>query len=166
MHELEAALDYVHGLHKAYLALSESFRIGPLAENARLRKRLRQELSAGTDAYISALVASPGGELTTQRLEECRAEALSRAATAQENQMQLTALVVERRIPLDEFRADLRQLLVLCLNCRAALAALVGSVESAIGKKVLVELRDATLIYVSTSRSAHGVAPGGARGDC
>ena len=57
-----------------------------------------------------------------------------------------------------EVRQDLHQLLSLSLHCRAALAALAPTVDrraaEALGNKVLVELREATLLYVSTARMA------------
>jgi hypothetical protein len=78
--------------------------------------------------------------------------------TALANQKRLASLVEERRIPSPEFRQDLQQLLSLSLHCRAALAALAPTVDRraavALGNKVLVELRDAALLYASTARAA------------
>jgi hypothetical protein len=74
------------------------------------------------------------------------------------NQKRLAALVNERRVSSPEVRSDVQQLLNLSLHCRAALEALAPTVDrraaDALGNKVLVELREATLLYLSTEREA------------
>ena len=79
------------------------------------------------------------------------------------NQKRLAALVNERRVPSPELRSDVQQLLSLSLHCRAALAALAPTVDrraaDALGNKVLVELREATLRYLSTERETGNGSP-------
>jgi len=158
MNELDKALDDLDGLHEAFHALSDPLRASPLVTNAKLGKKLRQDLAAGTDSYASTLMSSSRGELDPKRIKRCRAEALARMPVAVANQKRLAALVNERRVPSPEGRSDLRQLLSLSLHCRAALAALAPTVDrraaDALGNKVLVELRGATLLYLSTAREA------------
>jgi hypothetical protein len=167
MNELEKALDDVDGLQEAFRALSDPERGGPLGSNAELGKKLRQDLAAGADAYVSTLISSSGGELDAKRLNKCRAGALDRMPTAVANQRQLAALVNVRRIASPELREDLQQLLTLSLHCRTALAALAPTVDrraaEALGNKVLVELREATLLYMSTAREADGGGSAAAR---
>lgn len=158
MNELETALDDLGGLHEASCALSDAQRTSPLASNAKLRKKLRQDLAAGTEAYVSTLISTSRGELDPKRIRKCRAVAARMMPAAVASQKRLASLVEERRIPNPEFRQDLQQLLSLSLHCRAALAALAPTVDrraaDALGNKVLVELREATLLYVSTARAA------------
>jgi hypothetical protein len=158
MNELETAIDDLDGLYEAYCALSDTQRVSPLAGNAKLRKKLRQDLAAGANAYVSTLISTSRGELDPKRVRRCRAAAAAMMPTAMANQRRLASLVEERRIPNPEFRQNLQQLLSLSLHCRAALAALAPTVDrraaEALGNKVLVELREATLLYVSTARAA------------
>jgi hypothetical protein len=158
MNELETALDDLDGLHEAYRALSDAPRVSTLTSNGKLRKKLRQDLAAGVEAYVSTLISASRGELDPKRVKKCRAAAVGRMPTALANQRRLAALVEERRIPNPALRQDLHQLLSLSLHCRAALAALAPTVDrraaEALGNKILVELRDATLLYVSTARVA------------
>ena len=160
MNELETALDDLDGLHEAFFALSDTERVSPLASNAKLQKKLRQDLAAGAEAYVSTLISTARGELDAKRVRKCRAAAAAVMPTAMASQKRLASLVEERRIPNPEFRQDLKQLLSLSLHCRAALAAMAPTVDrraaEAIGNKVLVELREATLLYFSTARTADG----------
>lgn len=160
MKEIETALDDLDGLHEASCALSDTTRASPLASNVKLRKKLRQDLAAGADAYVSTLISTSRGELDPKRIRKCRAAAAAMMPTAVASQKRLASLVEERRLPNPAFRQDLQQLLSLSLHCRAALTALAPAVDrraaEALGNKVLVELRDATLLYVSTARTAEG----------
>jgi hypothetical protein len=163
MNELNKALDDLDGLHEAFHALSDPLRASPLVSNAKLGKKLRHDLAAGADAYASTLIASSRGELDAKRIKKCRAKALERMPVAVANQKRLAALVNERRVPSPEVRSDVQQLLSLCLHCRAALAALAPTVDrraaDALGNKVLVELREATLRYLWTEREAGNGSP-------
>ena len=158
MNELTKALDDLDGLHEAFHALSDPLRKSPLVSNAKLVKKLRHDLAAGADAYASKLISSSRGELDAKRIRKCRKEALSRMPVAVANQKRLADLVSQRRVACGEIRSDVEQLLNLSLHCRAALAALAPTVDrraaDALGNKVLVELRKATLLYLSTEREA------------
>ena len=158
MNEIETALDDLDGLHEAFRALSDTQRASTLASNAKLGKKLRQDLTAGFEAYVSTLISTSRGELDRKRIRRCQAAAVGKMPAAMANQKRLASLVEERRIPSPEFRQDLQQLLNLSLHCRAALAALAPTVDrraaEALGNKVLVELREATLLYASTARAA------------
>ena len=158
MNELDKALDDLDGLHEAFHALSDLQRASPLVTDAKLGKRLRHDLAAGADAYASTLISSSRGELDATRIKRCRTKALARMPAAVANQKRLAALVIERRVSSPEVRGDVQQLLSLSLHCRAALAALAPTVDrraaEALGNKVLVELREATLLYLSTEREA------------
>ncbi|HKX43169.1 MAG TPA: hypothetical protein VJO99_18565 [Burkholderiaceae bacterium] len=157
MNEMETALDDLDGLHEALHALSDTRRTSPLARNAELGKTLRRELAAAADAYVSTVISTSRGELDPKRVRKCRTAAAGMMPTAVANQKRLASLVEQRRIPAPQFREDLQQLLSLSLHCRAALAALAPTVDrraaEALGNKVLVELRGATLLYVSTART-------------
>ncbi len=158
MTAIEAALDDLDGLHEALRALSDTQRASTLASNAKLGKKLRAELADAVDTYVSTVISTSRGELDSKRVRKCRAAAAAMMPTAVASQKRLASLVEERRIPNHEFRQDLEQLLSLSLHCRAALAALAPTVDrraaDALGNKVLVELREATLLYVSTARAA------------
>ncbi len=160
MNEIETALDDLDGLHEAFRALSDTQRASTLASNANLGKKLRRELAAAVEAYVSTVISTSRGELDPKRIRKCRAAAAAMMPTAVTNQKRLASLVEERRLPNPEFRKDLEQLLSLSLHCRAALATLAPTVDrraaEALGNKVLVELREATLLYVSTARTADG----------
>lgn len=158
MNELNKALDDLDGLHEAFHALSDPLRKSPLVGNAKLGKKLRHDLAAGADAYASTLISSSRGELDAKRIRKCRKEALARMPIAVANQKRLADLVSQRRVACGEIRSDVEQLLNLSLHCRAALATLAPTVDrraaDALGNKVLVELRKATLLYLSTEREA------------
>ena len=158
MNEIETALDDLDGLHEAFRALLDTQRANALAGNAKLAKKLGRELAGALDAYVSTVISTSRGELDPKRVRKCRAAAAAVMPTAVTSQKRLASLVEERRIPNPEFRQDLQQLLSLSLHCRAALAALAPTVDrraaEALGNKVLVELREATLLYVSTARAA------------
>lgn len=131
-----------------------------LASNAKLGKNLRQDLVAGVEAHLSTIMTSRG-ELVPKRVRKCRAAAVGIMPTTMASQKRLASMVDERRIPNPEFRQDLQQLLSLSQHCRAALAALPPTADrraaEALGNKVLIELLEATLLYVSTARAAdHG----------
>lgn len=108
-------------------------------------------------------MSSTRGELDAKRLKKCRTQALARMPAAVANQRRLAALVGERRVPHPEIRSDVQQPLTLSLHCRAALAALAPNVDrraaDALGNKVLVELRGATLLYLSTERETGNGSP-------
>jgi len=163
MNQLDTALDDLCGLHEAFHALFDSQRASPLVTKAKVRKKLRHDLAAGTDAYVSTLISSARGELSAKRIKKCRTEALARMPAAVANQKRLAALVNERRVPSLEVRGDVQQLVSLSLHCRAALAALAPTVDrraaDALGNKVLVELRGATLLYLATEREAGNGSP-------
>jgi hypothetical protein len=163
MNELDKALDDLGGLHEAFHALSDPRRVSPLVTNAKLGKKMRHDLAAAADAYTSILISSARGELSAKRIKKCRMEALARMPAAVANQKRLAALVNERRVPSLEVRSDVQQLVSLSLHCRAALAALAPTVDrravDALGNKVLVELRDATLHYLSTERETGNGSP-------
>ena len=163
MNELDKALDDLDGLHEAFHALSDDRRANPLLTNAKLVKKLRHELAAGADAYAATLISTTRGELDAKRLKKCRTAALGQMPTGLANQKRLAALVGERRVSSAEVRGDVQQLITLSLHCRAALAALAPTVDrraaDALGNKVLVELREATLLYLSTEREAGNGSP-------
>ncbi len=163
MNELNKALDDLDGLHEAFHALSDPLRASPLVSNAKLGKKLRHDLATGADAYVSTLISSSRGELDAKRIKKCRKEAFARMPVAVANQKRLAALVNERRVPNPDVRSDVQLLLNLSLHCRAALEALAPTVDrraaDAIGNKVLVELREATLRYLSTEREAGNGRP-------
>lgn len=163
MNELNRALDDLDGLREAFHALSDPLRASPLVSNAKLGKKLRHDLAAGANAYASTLISSSRGELDAKRIKKCRAQALERMPVAVTNQKRLAALVNERRVPSPAVRGDVEQLLTLSLHCRTALDALAPTVDrraaDALGNKVLVELRDATLLYLSTEREAGNGSP-------
>ena len=163
MNELDKALDDLDGLHEAFHALSDPQRASLLVTNAKLGKKMQHELAAGADAYASTLISSARGELDATRIKRCRVEALARMPAAVANQKRLAALVNERRVSSPELRSDIQQLLSLSLHCRAALAAFAPTVDrraaDALGNKVLVELRGATLLYLSTEREAGNGRP-------
>jgi len=158
MNEIETALDDLDGLHEAFRALLDTQRANAIAGKAKLAKTLGRELAGALDAYVSTVISTSRGELDPKRVRKCRAAAAAVMPTAIASQKRLASLVEERRIPNPEFRQDLQQLLSLSLHCRAALAALAPTVDrraaEALGNKVLVELREATLLYVSTARAA------------
>jgi len=167
MNELETALDDLDGLHEAFSALADRERSTPLVRNGELTKELRQELAAGADAYLSTLMSSSRGEVNHERLGRCRAAATESMPSALAKQKQLASLVEERRTSAPAIRDDMRQMLTLSLHCRAALDALAPTVDrrsaEAIGNKVLVELRAATLLYAATARDANEDAHAKAR---
>jgi len=163
MNELDKALDDLDGLHEAFHAMSDDRRASPLVADAKLVKGLRHELAAGADAYAATLISSTRGEFDAKRLKQCRTAALTKMPASVVNQKRLAALVSERRVSNAEVRGDVQQLLTLSLHCRAALAALAPTVDrraaDALGNKVLVELREATLLYLSTEREAGNGSP-------
>ncbi|HKW82606.1 MAG TPA: hypothetical protein VJN68_02540 [Burkholderiaceae bacterium] len=147
--------------------MSDTQRKSALAGNAELGKTLRRELAAAVDAYVSTVISTSRGELDPKRVRKCRAAAAAMMPGAVASQKRLASLVEERRIPNPEFRQDLQQLLSLSLHCRAALGALAPTVDrraaEALGNKVLVELREATLLYAATARAADDGATDKAR---
>ena len=163
MNKLEKALDDMSGLHEAFHALCDPQRVSTLVTNAKLGKKIRHDLAAAADAYASTLISSARGELSGKRIKKCRSEALARMPAAVANQKRLAALVNEHRVPNLEVRCDVQHLVSLSLHCRAALAALAPIVDrraaDALGNKVLVELRGATLLYLATEREAGNGSP-------
>jgi len=105
---------------------------------------------------VCAMVAAAHGAVDAERLDRCRAAAISAMPTAAAHRKALAALVSQKRLPGTAIRSDLRELVNLSLHCRAALDALGPTVDrraaDAIGNKVLVELREATLTYLAIAR--------------
>ncbi len=153
---LERALDDLDGLLEACHALADENRTNKLLRNRIAVKGLTRECAAAADAYASTLIASAHGDVDAERIRSCRKAALGTMPTAASRQKDLAALVSEKRLPNAEVRGDLRQLINLSLHCRVALDALGPTVDKraadAIGNKVLVELREATLLYLSHAR--------------
>lgn len=163
MEKLETALDDLDGLLELYRALSDDARTGRLRGGAVAPlKELRRNVAAAADAYAATLMASSGGEVTAQRIAKCRknAEAAMKAALAR--QKELAALVHQQRLPPEPVREDVKQLVTLSLQCRAGVAALAASpvldtkAADAIANKVLVDLREATLVYLARARDSGG----------
>ena len=155
---LESALDDLDGLFEASRALADVSRTSKLLRDNTAAKALTREFAAAADAYTATLIASAHGEVDTKRIRRCRKTALGAMPTAASRQKELAALVSEKRLPNAEVRDDLRQLINLSLHCRVALDALGPTVDKraadAIGNKVLVELRQATLLYLSYARKS------------
>jgi hypothetical protein len=158
MDKLETALDDLDGLHEAYRALRDDARGGPLRRSPSGLKRLQREITAAADAYATTLIASAGGQLSTQRINRCRKNAQAKMKGAIVRHRELASLVNQRRLSSPALREDLRQLVTLSLHCRAAVAALAPTVDKraaeALANKVLVELREATLAYLANARSS------------
>ncbi len=155
-HLLEKALDDLDGLFEASRALADENRASKVLRNRTVVRGLTREFAAAADVYASTLIASAHGDVNTKRIRSCRKAALGTMPTAVSRQKYLAALVSEKRLPNAEVRDDLRQLINLSLHCRVALDALSPTVDKraadAIGNKVLVELRQATLLYLSYAR--------------
>jgi hypothetical protein len=155
---LEAALDDLDGLFEASRAIADDGRRSKLARNMVAVKALKHELAAAADAYATTLIATLHGELEKKRIGKCRKLALAAMPTAAARQKDLALLVSEKRLPSVDIRDDMRQLITLSLHCRAALDALAPTVDKraaqAIGNKVLVELRQVTLLYLASIRQA------------
>jgi len=153
---LEKALDDLDGLFEAYRALADRGRTSKLLRNATAVKGLTRELAAAADAYLATLMATAHGDVDTERIASCRTAAQAAMPRAVSREKDLAALVSEKRLPNTGVRDDLGQLVNLSLHCRAALDALGPTVDKraadAIGNKVLVELRQATLLYLSSAR--------------
>jgi hypothetical protein len=156
--ELETALDDLDGLLEAYRALGDDRR--SLRGNADDRRQLQREVAAAADAYAATLIASAGGDLTGERIRKGRGEAQARMDGAVARQKELAALVGQQRLPAPRIREDVKQLVTLSLQCRAALAALTASpgidasLAEGLANKVLVELREATLTYLARARDS------------
>jgi hypothetical protein len=155
---LEAALDDLDGLFEASRALADEGRRSKLVRNKVAVKALRHELAAAADGYATTMIATLHGDLDWKRIRKCRKVALAAMPTAAARQKDLASLVSEKRLPSANIRDDLRQLITLSLHCRAALDALGPTVDKraaeAIGNKVLVELREITLMYLASVRQA------------
>ena len=155
MKELQTALDDLVGLREAATALGDPERRGLLVKKQALAKSLRRELAAAADAYAATVMSSAGGILDSARLKKCRRNALGEMPEALGHQKALAELVNQRRLAAPAIRADLEQLLALSLHCRAALAALVPLVgrrtADSVGNRLLVALREATLVYLASA---------------
>jgi hypothetical protein len=153
---LEAALDDLDGLFEAFRAIGDEGRRSKLVRNKVAVKALKHELAAAADVYATTMVATLHGEFDRTRIRKCRKVALAAMPTAAARQKELASLVSEKRLPSADIRNDLRQLITLSLHCRAALDALGPTVDKraagAIGNKVLVELREITLMYLASVR--------------
>jgi len=158
MDKLDTALDDLDGLLEVYRALGDDTRASPIRRQPDAVRQLRRELAAAADAYASALIASAGGDVTIKRINKCRRDAQALMKGAVDRQKDLAALVNAQRRPLSAVREDLRQLATLSLHCRAAVAALAPTVDTraadAVANKVLVELREATLLYLANARDS------------
>ncbi len=156
--DLDTALDDLDGLFEAFHAVADDTRKSALRRNAGAVSSLKHELAAATDAYAATLISSSRGELDGKRIRKCRKQAQARMPVAVTHQKELASLVAQQRWTSAELREDLRQLVTLSLNCRSAIAALAPTVDrraaEAIGNKVLVELRDAILLYLARARDA------------
>jgi len=69
MDAFQTALDDLDGLHEAFCALSDTQRASILAGNANLGKKLRRQLAAALDAYVSTVISTSRGELEPMRLD-------------------------------------------------------------------------------------------------
>ena len=158
MDKLETALDDLDGLHEAYRALHDDARSGPLRRSPNGLKRLQREISAAADVYATTLIASAGGQLSTQRINKCRKNAQAKMKGAVARQRELASLVNQGRLNSAGLREDLKQLVTLSLHCRAAVAALAPTVDKraaeSLANKVLVELREATLLHMASARNS------------
>jgi hypothetical protein len=158
MDKLETALDDLDGLLEAHRALSDDARSGVLRRNPDSLRQLQREIAAAADAYAATLIASAGGDVSTKRINKCRKDAQARMKGAVAKQAELAALVNQQRLPSTAVREDVKQLVTLSLHCRAALAALAPTVDTraaeALANKVLVELRQATLLYLASARDS------------
>jgi hypothetical protein len=168
MVHLDTAVADLTGLLELWLALDDDSRAGPAWRLHAQRRAMQHEVAAGAGAYLSTLLSSGGGELTPERIEKCRADALSRMATAWPQQGELAQLVERQRLPLSALQEDLGQLALLSLEVRAALRSL-GSAQAFDAKsaeplenKVLVHLREAALAYMNAARAATGQPAGDA----
>lgn len=160
MNELQTALDDLAGLREAAAAIGDPERHGPLAKKKKLAKALRRELAAAADAYAATAMSSAGGILDSKRLNKCRRKALGKMPLAAKHRKALADLVNQKRIVGPAIRQDLEQLLGLSLHCRSALAALVPLVgrrtADSVGNRLLVALRDATLVYLASAHRIGG----------
>jgi len=158
MDKIETALDDLDGLLEAYRALSDDARSGVLRRSPDGLRQLQREIAAAADAYAATLIASAGGDVSTQRINKCRKDAQARMKGAVAKQEELASLVSQRRLPSAAVREDVKQLVTMSLRCRAAVAALAPTVDTraadALANKVLVELREATLLYVASARDS------------
>jgi len=158
MEKLETALDDLDGLLEAYRALGDDARSSVLRRSPGGLRQLQREIAAAADAYAATLIASAGGELSTQRINKCRKDAQAKMKGAVAKQKELASLVNQRRLTSAAWREDIKQLVTLSLHCRAAVAALAPAVDArlaeALANKVLVELREATLLYMASARDS------------
>jgi hypothetical protein len=156
MDKLETALDDIEGLLEAHQALSDESRSGALRQGSAVAKQLQRELAAAADAYAATLVASARGEVGLARINKCRRSAQAAMAGAVAKRAQLAALVNQRRAPMPAVRDDVKQLMTMSLQFRAAVAALAPTVDrraaNALSNKVLVGLRAALLQYLTSVR--------------
>ena len=148
----------LEGLFEAFRVVSGDGLSSALDRNAANRKTLQRELASAADAYAATLVASARGDVDAKRINKCRKQAQAKMPLAVARQEELASLVLERRLPSPEVRQDLRQLVTLSLHCRAAVSALAPTVDgraaNALANKVLVELREATLLYLAIARES------------
>ena len=157
MDKLETVLDDLEGLLEVHRALLDEDRIGALRRSPDAVKELQREIAAATDTYVTTLIASAGGDVSTKRLNRCRRLAAAAMKGAVAIQKQLATLVNRERLPSAALREDIKQLVLLSLECRAAVTALAPTVDrraaNALANKILVELRSATLQYMSSARA-------------
>jgi len=153
---IEQALDDLDGLFEATRALADRERTGDLLRKQGVAKNILRELSAAADAYAATLAAAARGVVDAERIDRCREAAIIAMPTAVERRKSLATVVSQKRLAGVEVRNDLRELINLSLHCRAALDALGPTVDrraaEAIGNKILVELREAALIYLAVAR--------------
>ena len=155
---LEAALDDIDGLSEASLALADGGRRSRLLDDKDLAAGLRRELAAAAGVYATTLISTARGDFNDERLQHCRSTAMQALHRARKRRKALAELVMQKRLPNPAVRDDLRQLVTLSLHCRGAIDALGPTVDKrdaeALGNKVLVELRSATLAYLEQARQA------------
>jgi hypothetical protein len=156
MEKLDTALDDLIGLLEAHRAAGDDARPSSLRRSRDTLKTLRRELGAAADAYAAVVMASSGGSVTPERLKRARDEARAALESAWGKRKELARMVEHARLPMNEERDDLRALLSLSLQCRAAIAAFDAVASDAGTNKVLVELRAATLAYQSRLRESDG----------
>jgi hypothetical protein len=168
MEKLETALDDLDGLLEVCRALSDDNRTGSL-RGGDDRRQLQREIAAAADAYAATLIASAGGDVTTERIKKSRKNAQAQMKGAVARQKELAALVNQQRLPAARIREDVKQLVTLSLQCRAAIAALTASpgvdskLAEGLANKVLVEMREATLTYLARARDGDDVEGSKAR---
>ena len=169
MDDFVKALDDIDGLMEALTALSDGERKCGLLRNTARVKQLRHELAAAADAYAKTVMSTHRGEFDAKRLKACRGAAVREMPSALRERTKLAALVSERRVSAPAIRHDVERLLGMSLHFRSALSTFAATVDrraaDALGNKVLVELREATLRYLAVARETADESGGKPRAD-